>query len=116
MALRAARQSGRSRKPSGRLGNVNSRARAKRPIGDLLLILHRAFDQSAGRRVFAADISEFIATHERFASLGPKLKSFFESSQIYFFSDDRRLAEDRFPTSELTRLAAELARQERAAA
>ena len=86
------------------------------PYGDLLLILHRACDQSAGRRVFAADVPEFIETHARFASLSPKLTSFFESSQLYFFSDDRRLAEDRFPSSEITRLAADLARQERAAA
>ncbi|SFV34054.1 nonribosomal peptide synthetase MxaA [Hyphomicrobium facile] len=91
-------------------------ASGEAPYGDLLLILHRAFDQSAGRRVFAADVPEFIARHERFAGLSPKLKSFFESSQLYFFSGDRRLAEDRFPSSELTRLAGDLAREERAAA
>ncbi|HET6390656.1 nonribosomal peptide synthetase MxaA [Hyphomicrobium sp.] len=91
-------------------------AQGQASYGELLLILHRAFDQSAGRRVFAADVPEFIATHERFAGLLPKLASFFESSQLYFFSDDRRLAEDRFPLSELTRLASDLARQERAAA
>ncbi len=86
------------------------------PYRDSLLILHRAFDQSAGRRVFAADVPEFVSQHQRFSSLLPRLKSFFESSQLYFFSDDRRAAEDRFPISDLARLAADLAREERSAA
>lgn len=96
--------------------SLQSAGSGEAPYRDSLLILHRAFDQSAGRRVFAADVPEFVAQHQRFSRLLPRLKSFFESSQLYFFSDDRRAAEDRFPIGDLARLAADLAREERSAA
>ncbi|CAA2137868.1 nonribosomal peptide synthetase MxaA [Hyphomicrobium sp. ghe19] len=96
--------------------SIQSAGTDEAPYRNSLLILHRAFDQSAGRRIFAADVPAFIATHERFADLLPTLRSFFENSQLYFFSDDRQTAEDRFPISEVARLAADLAREERASA
>lgn len=83
---------------------------------EALLILHRAFDETAGHRLFAEDTSAFTQQHPRFAGLAPRLKAFFESSRLYFFSDDRRAAEDRFPFESVKKLAGDLAREERAAA
>lgn len=83
---------------------------------EALLILHRAFDEAAGHRLFAEDASAFTQQHPRFEGLTPRLKAFFESSRLYFFSDDRRTAEDRFPFESVKRLAGDLAREERAAA
>lgn len=83
---------------------------------DALLILHRAFDEAAGHRLFAEDASLFTKQHPRFAGLAPRLKSFFESSRLYFFADDRRAAEERFSIEKVKKLAGDLAREERAAA
>ncbi len=85
------------------------------PYREALLTLHRAFDEAAGRRVFAGDVSSFLTSHRRFANLAPRLREFFESSQLYFFSDDRQTAERRFPIEDVRDLAADLAREERAA-
>jgi mxaA protein len=101
---------------------------ADRKIGDLdegnrdlayrdsLIILHRAFDDSVGRRVFAADVPELLKQRHQLAKLTPSLHRFFESSRLYFFSQDRSAAEANFPIEDLRRLASDLARQERAAA
>ncbi len=83
---------------------------------EALLILHRAFDEAAGHRLFAEDASNFTKQHPRFAGLAPRLKAFFESSRLYFFSDDHRAAEDSFPLEDVRALAGELGREERAAA
>jgi mxaA protein len=83
---------------------------------EALIILHRAFDEAAGHRVFAEDASSFTATHPRFAGLAPGLASFFESSRLYFFSNDHSAAERRFPFESIRQLAGDLAREERAAA
>ncbi|MFT3731893.1 MAG: nonribosomal peptide synthetase MxaA [Hyphomicrobium sp.] len=83
---------------------------------EALLILHRAFDEAAGHRLFAEDASAFTRQHPRFANLAPRLKTFFESSRLYFFSDDHRAAEERFSFDNVKKLAGDLAREERAAA
>ncbi|MBS0252983.1 MAG: nonribosomal peptide synthetase MxaA [Proteobacteria bacterium] len=83
---------------------------------DALLVLHRAFDETAGHRLFAQDTSVFMRKHPRFAVLAPRLEAFFESSRLYFFSDDRRAAEDRFPFESVRKLADDLAREERSSA
>ncbi len=85
------------------------------PYREALLILHRAFDEAAGRRLFAGDVSAFIAKHRNFANLTPRLRDFFENSRLYFFSDDRQAAEQHFPIEDVRTLAADLAREERAA-
>ncbi|MBS0235313.1 MAG: nonribosomal peptide synthetase MxaA [Proteobacteria bacterium] len=83
---------------------------------EALLILHRAFDEAAGHRLLAEDASAFTAERPRFSGLTPRLQAFFESSRLYFFSDDRRTAEERFPFENIKKLAGDLAREERAAA
>jgi mxaA protein len=83
---------------------------------EALLILHRAFDEAAGHRLFNDDAGAFAKEHPRFNGLVPFYRSFFESSRLYFFSDDRRAAEERFPIEKVRELASDLAREERAAA
>jgi len=81
-----------------------------------LLILHRAFDESFGRRLFASDVPAFLAKRPRFAGLAPRLKAFFDGSRLYFFSGARGAAEQALPAEDVRQLAADLAREERAAA
>jgi mxaA protein len=83
---------------------------------DALLILHRAFDETAGHRLFTEDAGVFAKEHPRFRALAPRFKSFFESSRLFFFSDDRPAAEHNFPMEEVRQLASDLARDERSAA
>lgn len=83
---------------------------------EALLILHRAFDEAAGHRLFAEDAAAFTAQHPRFAALAPRFKAFFESSRLYFFSNDGRAAEERLSFDNVRKLASDLAREERAAA
>ncbi|HML28896.1 MAG TPA: nonribosomal peptide synthetase MxaA [Hyphomicrobium sp.] len=87
-----------------------------RSYREALLILHRAFDEAAGHRLFAEDAAAFTTQHPRYAGLGPHLKTFFESSRLYFFCDDRRAAEERFSFENVKKLAGDLACEERAAA
>jgi mxaA protein len=80
-----------------------------------LLTLHRAFDESYGRRVFAEDLSAFLRQRQRFSSLKEKLQRFFQSSRLFFFSGDKAAAETKFPIEDVRKLAADLARAEKAA-
>jgi len=81
-----------------------------------LLALHRAFDESYGRRVFAEDLPAFLDRRQRFSTLKDKLQKFFESSRLFFFSGDKTAAEASFPIEEVLKLASDLAREEKAAA
>lgn len=83
---------------------------------EALLILHRAFDEAAGHRLFTEDAGIFAKEHPRFSGLASRFRSFFESSRLYFFSDDRRAAEELFPLENVRQLVSDLAREERAAA
>lgn len=83
---------------------------------DSLLQLHRAMDETFGRRVFAADLPQFLTERQKYRALAPKLQVFFENSRRYFFSDDKRAAEAAFPIDAVQDLAAQLSREERAAA
>jgi mxaA protein len=96
--------------------NLLSLGAGKASYREALIILHRAFDEAAGHRVFAEDAASFADTHPRFAGLAPGLASFFESSRLYFFSNDHGAAERRFPFESIRQLAGDLAREERAAA
>ena len=50
-----------------------------------MLALHRAFDATAGHRVFADDLDEFVSRHQRFAPLRHRAGGFFEASRAVFF-------------------------------
>jgi mxaA protein len=51
-----------------------------------LLILHRAFDATAGRRIFADDLEVFFQHHRNFVPLRRDIEAFFLSSRDAFFS------------------------------
>ncbi len=83
---------------------------------DSLIALHRAFDESYGRRLFAEDLSTFLSQRQRFSTLKEALQKFFESSRIFFFSGNKQSAESKFSIEDVRKLAADLAREEKAAA
>lgn len=83
---------------------------------DSLIALHRAFDDAYGRRVFAEDLSAFLSGRPRFTKLKKKLERFFDGSRLFFFSGDKKAAEAKFPIDDVRKLAADLAREEKAAA
>lgn len=84
--------------------------------GNSLIALHRAFDESYGRRLFAEDLSAFLSQRQRFSVLQEKLQGFFESSRLFFFAGNKKIAETSFPIEDVRKLAADLARKEKAAA
>jgi len=63
------------------------RLRRTRPTTDSVLrTVHRAFDETAGRAVFADDLDMFIAAHPTFADMADDIAGFFEFSRRYFFA------------------------------
>lgn len=83
---------------------------------DSLITLHRAFDEAYGRRVFAEDLPAFLNRRPRLSTLKDRLQQFFESSRLFFFAGDKGAAEAKFPIEDVRKLAADLAREEKAAA
>jgi mxaA protein len=49
------------------------------------LLLHRAFDETAGTRVFAEDLENFFGEYPRFAALRSDIEKFFAASRALFF-------------------------------
>jgi mxaA protein len=73
------------------------RACARRPPGAdrdraALRVLHRAFDQSAGRALFGEDLDGFFRDHPRFAPARGAIEALFEASRGVFFDPHRPLA------------------------
>jgi mxaA protein len=79
-----------------------------------LTVLHRAFDERAGRRVLADDVPQYLADHREYSNLQETIEDFFEASRAVFFAGDDMGAAAALPPSKLTELAGELARRERA--
>jgi len=50
-----------------------------------LRIMHRAFDETAGHRLFAEQVDEFLTQHPEFAGLHADIRNFFETSRAEFF-------------------------------
>ncbi|MDB6087747.1 MAG: MxaA protein [Gammaproteobacteria bacterium] len=61
-----------------------------------LRAVHRAFDQTAGRRVFADHMNAFIAEKPQFADLREATARFLHISQREFFADGTPVAEQEF--------------------
>jgi mxaA protein len=78
-----------------------------------LLDLHRAFDQSAGRRLLAEDVPEFLAAHREFQSLREEISRFFASSRRAFFGSDPEGAAETMPFGAVAELGARLSEVER---
>ena len=81
-----------------------------------LLDLHRAFDDSAGRRVLAEDVPIFLAGHQVFKPLAPDISRFFASSRRAFFGNDLAGAAADMPLADVATLGKRLGEAERRAA
>ena len=61
----------------------------RKPGGDAgreaMLVLHRAFDTTAGRRVFADDLDDFVSRHQHFLPIRERIAAFFDTSRAVFF-------------------------------
>ena len=62
---------------------------ARRPTADAgcaaMLALHRAFDATAGRRIFADDLGDFVIRHPQFRPCRDRAAAFFAASRTAFF-------------------------------
>ncbi len=81
-----------------------------------LLDLHRAFDASAGRRLLAEDVPDFISGRVQFRPYEAEIGRFFASSRRAFFGNDMAGAADAMPLPAVAALGAELGAAERRAA
>lgn len=69
---------------------------------DMLKLVHRAFDDSAGHAVFASQLSAYFAAHPEFADLAAPVQQLFAASQRVFF-DTRAQAPARAEVLKLLR-------------
>lgn len=81
-----------------------------------LLALHRAFDATAGRGVFAEDLPGFFTAHPAFASVEAEVQRLFAASRRVFFGDDTTEAARELPAPEILALARRLRAVERGSA
>lgn len=80
-----------------------------------LLRLHRAFDESAGHRLLAADVEQFLRRRPSFRPMSADIGEFFRASGRAFFGVDPEGAMDAFPSARLRALVEQLADAERGA-
>lgn len=72
--------------------------------------IHRAFDATAGRSVFAENVAEFVERFPVFSRLNEEIDQFYASSRTVFFDESEA---NRLNLTELNKLAARLAGLER---
>ncbi len=97
------------------IGSRSKRGESPDAYRTSLIDLHRAFDASAGRRVLAEDVPEFLDDHAAFQPLGGEIVRFFASSRQAFFGNDIEGAEAELPFASLADLSARLGAAERRA-
>ncbi|MDR6954819.1 mxaA protein [Ancylobacter sp. 3268] len=78
-----------------------------------LLSLHRAFDATAGKGVFAEDLPGFFSAHPGFVLAETEIRRLFAASRRLFFGDDLVAATRELPPAELLALAGRLKAVER---
>lgn len=81
-----------------------------------LTLIHRAIDQTAGRRILPDDLGQFIARHPQHSESEAGLEAFFQASRSLYFGGNLEDGLSRFPPERVRALADDLAAQERAAA
>lgn len=79
-----------------------------------LVALHRAFDETAGRRLFVEDLDEFLEAAPQFAAEREAIADFFAASAKAFYDDRPDDARTVLPAAGLGVLAGRLAGAERA--
>ncbi|MCB4771476.1 nonribosomal peptide synthetase MxaA [Ancylobacter sp. Lp-2] len=77
-----------------------------------LLALHRAFDATAGKGVFAEDLPDFFRAHPAFAAVETEVGRLFDASRRLFFGNDA-VAATELPPADLITLAGRLKAAER---
>ncbi|MFG5120443.1 nonribosomal peptide synthetase MxaA [Methylorubrum sp. POS3] len=82
---------------------------------EALLVLHRAVDATAGRRVLADDLPLFLDRHPAFRGQADDLARFFAASRRAFFGRETEAAARTLPLPEIETLLARLAAAERSA-
>ena len=110
-----------------RVGRRRPFAQAARAVGKLassssasayraaLVALHRAFDITAGRGVFAEDLPAFMSTHPAFRAGESEVRLLFATSRQAFFGNDLDSAMHALPPEQLAAIARRLRSIERAA-
>ena len=78
-----------------------------------LLALHRAFDATAGRGVFAEDLPAFLEAHPAFCAVEAEVRRLFAASRRTFFGDDPQGAQRELPPLELVAISRRLRAVER---
>jgi mxaA protein len=80
-----------------------------------LLALHRGFDATAGKGVFAEDLPAFFQMHPAFRTLEVEVKRLFNASRSAFFGSDPAGAANELPAEDLITLSRRLRAIERIA-
>lgn len=83
---------------------------------DALRSLHRAFDSTSGKGVFAEDLPAFLAAHPAFRAAEPDIRRLFDASRRTFFGEDPEGAARALPPADLAAIARRLRSAERAGA
>lgn len=80
---------------------------------DALLLMHRAFDETAGVRVLASDVDAFLERFGQYRTSRLAIDNLFEASRTAFFGGDARAAQAAFGAPMLLDLSRALAVAER---
>lgn len=78
----------RRQRPFTRAARLLKKAGARDP-GQARRILHRAFDEAAGRVLLSADLQDFLDVRPEFRRLTAEISEYFRSSDSQFFGDAR---------------------------
>jgi len=80
---------------------------------ELLLVVHRAIDEAAGRRVLLTDLDQIARTNAAIDEHRGRVAGFFKASRVAFFSGRTSEAREELPATELQELMDDLAAAER---
>lgn len=97
-----------------RLRSLAGRGEDEAAYEDALLALHRALDETDGRRVLADDLPAFLARHPAYARERAGLAAFLDASRHSFFGPGPAAAMGRFPFGHIVALTRTLTAIERA--
>ncbi len=80
---------------------------------ELLLVIHRAIDETVGRRVLPTDLNEVARNYAAIGENRTRVQEFFDASKVAFFSGRTSDARKELPATNLKRVIDDLASAER---